>query len=91
MTRNVSPSSEMTARRDDVATGCPSDLDLACFVDGLLDESGHAAFLRHLDGCDDCRDVVATVVEALHDDGEPAPAPSAAVTRARSGEPHRGR
>lgn len=48
-------------------TACPSDIDLACFVDGLLDEHAHHALLRHLDACDDCRDVVATAVEALRD------------------------
>lgn len=44
---------------------CPSDIDLACFVDGQLDEHARQAVLRHLDVCDDCRDVVATAVEAL--------------------------
>lgn len=52
-------------------TACPSDIDLACFVDGRLDEHAHQAMLRHLDLCDDCRDVVATAVEALPSEPEP--------------------
>lgn len=58
-------------------TACPSDIDLACFVDGRLDESAHQAMLRHLDECDDCRDVVATAVEALPTDPQPAADPGA--------------
>ncbi len=64
-------------------TACPSDLDLASFVDGQLDEGRHAAFVRHLDGCADCRDVVRTVCEALEADE----AADASATRRRSRGP----
>lgn len=56
-------------------TACPSDIDLACFVDGRLDEEAHQAMLRHLDDCDDCRDVVATAVEALPSEPQPGAEP----------------
>lgn len=47
-------------------SGCPSDLDLACFVDDQLDAGAHGAIVEHLDTCDECRDIVATVIEALY-------------------------
>jgi tetratricopeptide (TPR) repeat protein len=59
--------------------GCPSDLELSRFVDGILDTAAHAAMVAHLEACDDCREVVATVVAAeaaLQDAAAPEPAPA---------------
>jgi hypothetical protein len=57
-------------------SGCPSDVDLGRFIDGALDASAHAAMVEHLESCDDCREIVATVVAAegvLQDAAAPAP------------------
>lgn len=61
---------------------CPSDLDLARFADGRLDGEARTMFVRHLADCDDCRDILATVLAAgaaaaVHT----APAPLPVVTR----------
>lgn len=45
-------------------TACPSDLELARFVEGTLTASARDGMLAHLSECDDCREVVATVVAA---------------------------
>ena len=61
---------------------CPTDLDLARFVEGTLGAGPRAVVMTHLADCDDCREVVATVVAAApgraedeDDGGPPAPAP----------------
>lgn len=54
---------------------CPSDADLSRFIDGALASAEHAALIAHVEQCDDCREVVATVVQA-HD--QIASAPSSA-------------
>jgi len=43
---------------------CPADLDLARFVEGTLAAGPRAVVVAHLADCDDCREVVATVVAA---------------------------
>jgi hypothetical protein len=48
-------------------------------VDGTLDTAANAAMVSHLEACDDCREVVATVVAAeaaLQDAAVPEPAPA---------------
>lgn len=61
-------------------TPCPSDLDLARFVEGTLPPDARELMVAHLAGCDDCREVVATVVAAQDvespADSAPAPVPS---------------
>lgn len=59
---------------------CPADLDLARFVEGTLPAAARSRLVTHLDQCDDCREVVATVVAALPEvaataDEDAAPAP----------------
>lgn len=62
-------------------TPCPSDLDLARFVEGTLPPDTRIRMVTHLAECDDCREVVATVVAAQDVDDLPAPAavPAAAA------------
>lgn len=71
------------------ATPCPSDLDLARFVEGTLASEARTLMVAHLAECDDCREVVATVVAAQDVDAVPAPvpAPVPAATLAASGGP----
>lgn len=55
---------------------CPTDLELARFVEGTLDQAARGQVLEHLDACDDCREVVATAAAALGEDsGERADIP----------------
>lgn len=73
-------------------TPCPSDLELARFVEGTLPPDLRARMVAHLAECDDCREVVATVVAAQEgEDGpagvtapEPEPPASAAPEHASS-------
>lgn len=55
------------------ATPCPSDLDLALFVEGTLSPDSRDRLVMHLAECDDCREVVATVVAAQEVDDPSAP------------------
>jgi tetratricopeptide (TPR) repeat protein len=52
---------------------CPTDIELASFIDGTLTTVARARIVTHVAGCDDCREVVATVAMAR------APRPSLAV------------
>jgi tetratricopeptide (TPR) repeat protein len=52
---------------------CPPDLDLARFVEGTLPPDARALMVTHLAECDDCREVVATVVAAQEVDDLTAP------------------
>lgn len=61
-------------------TPCPSDLELARFVEGTLPADARTRMVSHLATCDDCREVVATVVAAQEADG--ALTPAAAFTPA---------
>jgi Putative zinc-finger len=54
-------------------TACPSALDLARFVEGTVPPDTRALLVSHLDECDDCREVVATVVSTLDIDAAPGP------------------
>lgn len=66
-----------TGTRAQAVAACPSDLDLAQFVEGTLTPAARTRMLTHLDECDDCREVAATVlaaspeVAALEDEDSP--------------------
>jgi hypothetical protein len=45
-------------------TSCSTDLAIACLVEGTLPAPLASCLLAHLADCDDCREVVATVVAA---------------------------
>lgn len=60
-------------------TPCPSDLELARFVEGTLPADARTRMVAHLAGCDDCREVVATVVAAQDVDQLNTAAPAPAV------------
>ncbi|MEZ5288904.1 MAG: zf-HC2 domain-containing protein [Vicinamibacterales bacterium] len=72
---------------------CPDDSILSLYIDGQLDETARGRIRDHLDRCDDCREVVATAVQAhlALTAGAPTPAadPRLVVTPAAepSGEP----
>jgi hypothetical protein len=68
-------------------TPCPADLDLARFVEGTLPADARALMVAHLAECDDCREVVASVVAAQDVEPAHAPAPASAATPAVSGVP----
>ncbi len=51
----------MSEHNQDVRFGCPSDIDLATFVDGDLPTDARARIVTHVAACDDCREVVALV------------------------------
>lgn len=61
------------------ATPCPSDLELARFVEGTLPPDSRDRIVLHLAECNDCREVVATVVAAQEVDDLSAPAPAPAL------------
>ncbi|MCC6988096.1 MAG: zf-HC2 domain-containing protein [Acidobacteria bacterium] len=63
-------------------TPCPPDLEVARFVEGTLPPDARARMVTHLAECDDCREVVATVVAAQDVDDITAPltAPVPAAT-----------
>ncbi|WP_291990410.1 zf-HC2 domain-containing protein, partial [Luteitalea sp.] len=69
------------------ATPCPSDLELALFVEGTLPPDSRDRMVTHLAECDDCREVVATVVAARAVDDLSAPAPAAAPAAAAPAPP----
>lgn len=50
--------------RPHVPAPCPTELDLARFVDGTLPEADRAAMIEHLADCDDCREAVVMAAEA---------------------------
>jgi hypothetical protein len=62
------------------ATPCPSDLELARFVEGTLPPDARTLTVSHLTECDDCREVVATVVAAQNADDITAPVAPATPT-----------
>ncbi len=68
-------------------TPCPSDLDLARFVEGSLPPDGRTRMVAHLAECDDCREVVATVVAAQDVEAVSAPAPFVPVPATTSTAP----
>ena len=74
-------------------TPCPSDLDLARFVEGTLPPDARTLMVTHLAGCDDCREVVATVVAAQDVDDlsaarvAPTPAPPLPADAAAAAPP----
>jgi serine/threonine protein kinase len=51
---------------------CPSEDQLACFVDGALAEVSREAMVLHLSSCEDCRAVLSDVARAMTDELEPA-------------------
>lgn len=53
-----------TGTRAQAVAACPSDFDLAQFVEGTLTPPARTRMLAHLDECDDCREVAATVLAA---------------------------
>lgn len=53
-----------TGTRGQAVAACPSDLDLAQFVEGTITPVARTRMLTHLDECDDCREVAATVLAA---------------------------
>ncbi len=65
----------MSEHNHDARSGaCPSDIELASFVDGDLTTDVRARIVTHLAGCDDCREVVAmAAAEALEREQRPVP------------------
>ncbi|MGE0816549.1 MAG: zf-HC2 domain-containing protein [Vicinamibacterales bacterium] len=43
---------------------CPDDASLSLYIDGQLDETSRGRIRDHLDHCDDCRELLATAVQA---------------------------
>jgi anti-sigma factor RsiW len=68
-------------------TPCPTDLDLARFVEGSLQPDARTLMVAHLAECDDCREVVATVVAAQDVEPVTAPAPPVPAPRATVAAP----
>lgn len=65
---------------------CPSDTDLSRFIDDVADAAERAALVEHLEQCDDCREVVTTVLQAQEHLAPPfanVPPPDAVGTDSR--------
>jgi anti-sigma factor ChrR (cupin superfamily) len=63
--RAASSSPEVASR-----STCPSDLELAQFVEGSLPAPARTGVVAHLGVCDDCREIVATAAAAVPPDTE---------------------
>ncbi len=53
----------MNINREKTKTECPSEENLACFIEGKLDNVTRDAIMGHMNSCDDCYDTFKSTIE----------------------------